>query len=176
MRFMALLVVILATACAGKGGSWPSLARRPVEGPIPVVVTALAGQASVAPAPEAPPPAIADVAARLSTIERDRVDIGMRIATQLAATRSAAAARGSRTDGDAWSKAQLESSRLERLGNQASDLHDRLDAIAGMLAEVGATGADVATPLKATGQSIGRVRALEAEVTAGVAAAAPAKP
>lgn len=126
--------------------------------------------------PAVPSPGLTDVAARLATIERDRVALDVRVSAQLATLRSAMAARGRQTEGDAWSKAQLESSRLDRLGNQASDLHDRLNVIAGLLAEVGATGTDIAGLFGTTGQTINRVRALEAEVAAGVNAANPAKP
>lgn len=202
MRIAVLLFLTVAvTACAGTGGAWPSLAPRSIEktvasgmdASIIVASTAQSLPPSHSPPPQpmstsptsdltrqllpprVPSPDIADVAARLSTIERDRTDLAARITSQLAATRSATAARGTKTEGDAWSKAQLETTRLERLGSQVSDLYDRLDVIAGTLAEAGANGAEVAGPLKTTGQAIGRVRALEAEVSAGLAAADSAK-
>ena len=189
MRSALILVVVLVSACAGKGGVWPSLARRPIEGSVPITAAvptdpsvtvaafAVSPPAVVTPPPAvaAPPPTVADVAARLAIIERDRADLATRVLAQLAMTRRAAAARGSRNEGDAWSKAQLETTRLDRLGNQAGDLHDRLNIIAGMLAEAGAAGADIASPLKATGQAIDRVRALEAEVAAGMAGESSAK-
>ena len=194
------------TACAGTGGAWPSLAPRPIEkavsgGAISPTTIALATPAplqlpsrpslplsqplpslltqTVPQQPFVSPlssPDIADVAARLSTIERDRIDLAARVAAQLAETRSAVAARGTKIEGDAWSKAQLEVTRLERLGSQATDLHDRLDMIAGTLAEVAASGVEVTGLLKATGQAIGRVRALDAEVSVVLARASSATP
>lgn len=182
MRLAVLLFLpAIVTGCAGTGGAWPSLAPRPIEKATPGDVTSPMVIASAAPAlstsltpaltPHPSSPDIADVAARLSTIERDRTELAARVTAQLAETRSAVVARGMKTEGDAWSKAQLEVTRLDRLGSQVSDLYGRLNAIAGTLAEVAANGGEVAGPLKATGQAIGRVRALDAEVNAGLAKA-----
>ncbi len=164
MRLPLILLVAAVAGCAGKDGTWPSLARRPIEGPRP-------GAAAVTPPPAAPgvpapvvPVAIGDVSARLSTIDRDAANLGTRIGEQRAtAADAAAAAKGTKPDGEAWAKAQLELTRLERLGNQLPDLRAKLDAIAGELAAAAATGTDVAEPLPATGAVIGRVAALQAE-------------
>ncbi|MGI4880412.1 MAG: hypothetical protein ACRYG4_23340, partial [Janthinobacterium lividum] len=82
--------------------------------------------------------------------------------------------KGSKADSEQWAKAQLELTRLERLGSQLGDLREKLDAIAGKLAAAAGDGADVTMPLKATGGVIGRVDVLQAEFDAGYAAASSA--
>ena len=174
MRWRPIFLVFLATGCAGNGGSWPSLARRPIEG-MRVPPTAKAVSAPVtpmtlptaAPVPAPLPPALGDVPAQLATIDRDAAHLGTRIGDQRGAAADAAtAAKGSKADSEAWAKAQLELTRLERLGNQVGDLRGRLDAIAGELAAAAAGGSDVAVPLKATGTVIGRIDAIQAEFEA----------
>lgn len=176
MRWPLILLVLAVAGCAGKDGSWPSLARRPIEGPRPSVVVANVTPAAAPVAPPAVlPPAIGDVAARVATIDRDAANLGTRIAEQRGVAADAAvAAKGSKPDGEAGAKAQLELTRLERLGNQVPDLRGKLDEIAGQLAAAAAGGTDVAVPLKATGAAIGRVDALQAEYDATYARASAA--
>lgn len=177
MRSFLILFALVATGCAGKDGTWPSLARRPIEGPRPSAVTAVPTAAPIAtPAlPAALPPAIGDVPAQLATIDRDAGNLGTRMGEQRATVTDAVrAAKGSKADSEQWAKAQLELTRLERLGSQLGDLHEKLDVIAGKLAAAAGSGADVTAPLKATGVVIGRVDALQAEFDAGYAAAASA--
>jgi len=177
MRWRPIFLVFLATGCAGNGGSWPSLARRPIEGmrvpptakavsaPVTPVTPVTLPTAATVPAPL--PPALGDVPAQLATIDRDAAHLGTRIGDQRGAAADAAtAAKGSKADSEAWAKAQLELTRLERLGNQVGDLRGRLDAIAGELAAAAAGGSDVAVPLKATGAVIGRIDAIQAEFEA----------
>lgn len=177
MRFFLISLALVATGCAGKDGTWPSLARRPIEGPRPS--TAVAAPAAAAPAtpvqPVAPPAAIGDVSAQLATIDRDAENLGTRIGEQrTAVTDAARVSKGTKADSEQWAKAQLELTRLERLGSQIGDLRDKLDGIAGKLAAAAGGGADVIAPLKATGVAIGRVDALQADFDAGYAAAASA--
>ena len=166
MRVLLILLVLAIGGCAGSGGTWPSLARRPIEGPAagasrpPVIATAIAPAIALAPPL---PPAISDARARVATIDRDLADLASRVATQTAASATAAAAARGQTEGDAWAKAQLEATRLERLGTQAGDLRDRLDTIAGTLAETAAAGVDVSAILQTTGRAIERARKLEAQ-------------
>jgi hypothetical protein len=175
-RFILLLAFVIA-GCAGKDGTWPSLARRPTEGPRPalVAVAPVAAPPVVAAPPAVLPPAIGDVTAQLATIDRDAANLGTRIGEQRAATTDAArTAKGTKADSEQSAKAQLELTRLERLGNQLGDLRGKLDGIAGKIAAAAGGGADVAAPLKATGAVIGRVDALQAEYDASYAAAASA--
>jgi hypothetical protein len=148
MRWPVVLILLGATACADRGGTWPSLARRPVEGPRTPAATAPI-PVSTPPAATAalPPPAIGDVPAQLATIDRDAANLGTRIGEQRAAAADAARmAKGTKADGEPWAKAQLELTRLERLGNQLGDLRGRLDGIAGRLAAAAGAGADVTVP------------------------------
>jgi hypothetical protein len=177
MRSFLILLALIVTGCAGKDGTWPSLARRPIEGPRPLAVAAApAAAATATPAPPAAlPPAIGDVSAQLATIDRDAGNLGTRIGEQRTAVADAArTAKGLKADSEQWAKAQLELTRLERLGSQLGDLREKLDAIAGKLAAAAGGGADVTAPLKATGVVIGRVDALQAGFDAGYAAAASA--
>ncbi|UAJ10452.1 hypothetical protein [Polymorphobacter megasporae] len=184
MRAFLLLLAFVATGCAGKDGTWPSLARRPIEGsrPSAAAVGTPVATAAVVTAPAAVPPpatgagaAIGDVPAQLATIDRDAENLGTRIGEQRAATAEAAkSAKGTKADSEEWAKAQLELTRLERLGNQLGDLRGKLDGIAGKLAAAAGGGADVAAPLKATGAVIGRVDALQAEYDASYSAASMA--
>ncbi len=172
MRKSVLLLLLLVAGCAGKDGTWPSLARRPIEGPRPGAVAAVA-----APPVQAPvvPAAIGDVPAQLATIDRDAANLDTRITEQRAATAaSAAAARGTRPDSEARAKAQLDLTRLERLGSQLGDLRGRLDGIAGKLAATAEGGTDVVAPLKSTGASIIRLDAQIAEFDAAYSAASAA--
>ena len=186
MRRLCCSLLILVTACAGRGGAWPSLARRPIEGPAASVTgngkCASAVQPSCAPqvaAIEAPPAtatptapvAIDDVAARLAVIDRDLTDAAARLTAQrTTAAAAATVARGAKPDSDAWSKAQIETTALDRIGNQVGDIRSRLDAIAGTLAAANAGGTDVAALLVNTGRLIARTIALQADYDKAAAA------
>jgi hypothetical protein len=108
-----------------------------------------------------------DAGARLSSIERDITSYEARLRSQLATTASAVAKRGAARTGDDAAAAEVETSRLDRLGGQAGDLRDRLNALAGDLAR---RGADAAL-LERTGKAIDRIEALRAEQAKGFAAA-----
>ena len=117
-------------------------------------------------------PELADADARLSSVERDVSAFAARLAPQLAATAKAATAgRGAAQDSDAGSTAQLEISRLDRLGGQAGDLRDRLNSLAGDLARRGAPG----TAFARIGAAIERVEALRAEQAKAYAAASASR-
>ncbi len=193
MRRVSPVLLLAVTACAAGGGAWPSLARRPVEGPRPPLtaprrcavatgeascapgggesVTAAGTPASPAPAVAAPPVAIDDISARLAVIDRDLGDTAARLATQKTATAAAvAAARGRAQTTPEWAKAELERTALDRIGNQIGDVRERLDGVAGTLAAASAGGADVSAPLLATGRLIARTTALTADYEAAAAA------
>jgi hypothetical protein len=186
MRRLSLVLLLAVTACAGGGGGWPTLARRPIEGPPPVLSetrkcaiatgTASCGApVAVVTAPIVPqlptaPVAIDDVAAKLAVIDRDLTDAAARLAAQRTAATAAATARGTPTDTPAWAKAQLELTALDRVGNQIGDIRERLDAIAGTLAAASAGGTDVAAPLLATGRLIARATAMQGDYDTTAAA------
>ncbi|MGI4877490.1 MAG: hypothetical protein ACRYG4_08390 [Janthinobacterium lividum] len=179
MRWSVPLLVFALAACAGSGGTWPSLARRTGEG-APMVARPAPGSnagSSVAAPPVAAAPvavlpvSIADVPARLSTIERDLTDLASRLQQQSATTGTAiAAARGAKTDSDAWSAAQLQLTRLEQSGNQVGDIRDRLDRVAGTLAAAAAGGADVVGPLRRVGLLLDQVEKMDEGFKSGFAA------
>ncbi len=176
MRLRSLILLLAVTACAN-GGGWPTLARRPIEGPPPTLsetrkCTVAVGAAScgaplaavttpIAPQAATASVAIDDVAAKLAVVDRDLTDAAERLAAQRTAATAAATARGTATDTPAWAKAQLELTALDRVGNQIGDIHERLDAIAGTLAAANAGGTDVAAPLLATGRLIARAKAMQ---------------
>ena len=174
MHWFTPSLLLMVAGCAGTDGTWPSLARRSIEGPRPgAVVTAEVAGPSIQAAVVSP--VIVDVSAQVATIDRDAANLGTRIAEQRAtAAVAASAARGSKSDSEAWAKAQFELTRLERLGNQLGDLRGRLDAIAGKLAAAAGTEADVTAALRSTGMSIGRLDAQIAEYDATYAAASAA--
>lgn len=190
MRCLCCLL-ILVTACAVRGEAWPSLAARPIEGPAsagtgrcaaakptcaaPLAATGASPAAAAGTLAAVPTVSVAtddvDVAARLVVIDRDLTDAAVRLTTQRAmATTAAAAANGAKPDSEAWSKAQIELSALDRIGNQIGDIRGRLDAIAGTLAAASAGGTDVAAPLVHTGRLIARTIALQADYNTAAAA------
>ncbi len=186
MRRLSPVLLLVVTACAGGGGGWPSLARRSIEGPPPVlsetrkcaVATGAASCGSPAIAvttpavPQVPTPTVAidDVSAKLAVIDRDLTDAAARLAAQRAIATAAATARGTATNTPAWAKAQLELTALDRVGNQIGDIHERLDAIAGTLAAASAGGTDVAAPLLATGRLIARATVMQRDYETTAAA------
>lgn len=184
MRLLPIVVLLVVTACA-RGGGWPSLARRPIEGlPVPAAPgrscaagpTPSCGPTTPIATPGVPPPptapvAIDDVPAKLAVIDRDLTDAATRLAAQrTAAAAAATAARGAATGSAAWTTAQLELTALDRIGNQIGDLRERLDKVAGTLAAASAGGGDVAVPLGATGRLIARATALQADYDTAAAA------
>ncbi|WP_419815674.1 hypothetical protein [Glacieibacterium sp.] len=161
----SILLVLLLSACAPTtAGPWPSLARRPGEAaplvPRPAAPPAVAASAAA-------PADTGDASARLSSIERDITSYEARLKTQLATTAAAVAKRGAARTGDDAAAAEVEATRLERLGGQAGDLRERLNALAGDLARRGADPALLAR----TGKAIDRIEALRAEQAKGFAAA-----
>ncbi len=198
--YRALGLILFLAACSGGGGSWPSLARRPIEGPLPaspvprrcaaavvptcgpapasapaVVATppqpASGTAAAAKPVEPAPPVALGDTVTQLDLIERDLSDAATRLAAQrTTASQAAAAARAAGEGSAAWAQAQVETTALERIGNQIGDIRARLDAIAGTLAAAGAGGTDTAMPLAATGRLITRATALQRDYDSAAAA------
>lgn len=163
----ALLLLLCLTGCASANSNWPSLAQRPGErATAAATAPAPAPAVPAAPVPTAAPPAGPAIvaAARIAEAERDIATTETRWREQAATTRAAvAAARGTSASSDAWAKGQLELSRLEKAGAQATDLRDGLDAIAGDLATAAAHGGDVAGSLAAVGRLIDRIEKLRAE-------------
>ncbi len=118
----------------------------------------------------APPVAIDDIASRLAVIDRDLTDAAARLAAQrTAATAATAKARAAKADSEARTQAEVERTALDRVGNQISDIRDRLDAIAGTLAAASAGGGDITAPFATTGRLIARATALQADYTAAAA-------
>lgn len=167
----AVTACLLLSACAGAGNNWPSLARRPAE-KIAAGLSAPADAPSAASeAATAPPSSVVTVAAaRISDSDKDLTGIETRWKRQETATQVAVAtAKSAARDSDAWSAAQLELSRFGKIGAQASDARERLNAIAGDLAVAAANGSDVASSLAATGKLIARADALIAAHSAAAA-------
>lgn len=160
----ALAACLLLTACAGAGGNWPSLARRPAE-KIAAGLSAPEVEGMSADAATAAPSSTATIAvARISDADRDLAAIEARWKRQRAATEAAVVtARNAARDSDAWSGAQLELSRFGKIGAQAADARERLNAIAGDLASAAASGTEVSASLTATGRLIARADALLAD-------------
>lgn len=184
MRRIAPLACLLVVACAAGDGTWPTLARRPGEvtpmvprpasgTPRPVEpVAADALPAAVTPRPA--PVVIDDVTAQLNTLARDLDDVASRLKQQRSALETATArARNAAADSEARGTVEVETTRLERIGGQVADLRDRLDAIAGTLADAAAGGTDVTTQIKAAGGLIARTRGLAADVKAAMPAGTP---
>ncbi len=120
------------------------------------------------PLPPTAPVAIDDVPTRLAVIGRDVGDAATRLAAQRTQTTTAtAAARGALPASAAWTRAQIEQTALNRIGNQLADLRTRLDTVAGTLAAASAGGTDVGMPLAATGRLIARLTTLQADYNAG---------
>ena len=183
VRQSILALLLVVAACGDRGGVWPTLARRPIEGPLPAAVAlprcaaASCGDAygSAAAAPAVVPSdvaalgadpsvavEIADIPARLTVIDRDLRDASERLTAQNTATAAAvAAARGAKADSSAASQAEIERTALDRIGNQVGEIRARLDAIAGTLAAASVGGTDVAAPLATTGRLIVRAIALQ---------------
>ena len=160
MRFAPLLLLGLTGCAATADGQWPSLARRPGE----VESGAPAGPAppepAVATASPGDPAPVAVAASRTVDAAREFAEVEARWQRQRGVTEAAVAAgRGAAPSSAAWAKAQLELTRLERIGAEIADLRDRADAIAGDLAQAAARGSDVAAALAATGSLIVRIDA-----------------
>jgi hypothetical protein len=163
MRFAPLILLAAAGCAATADGQWPSLARRPgeVESGARAVPPEPAAAETPAPAGDAAPVAVA--AGRTAAAAREFDEVEARWRQQREATDAAvAAAKGAAPNSAAWSKAQLELTRLERIGAEITELRDRLDAIAGDLAQAATQNSDVGAALQATGAVIGRVEAARA--------------
>jgi len=168
IRPFPIALLLLLPSCAAADGEWPSLARRPGE------VAAAAAPAPAAPAAEAPVDAGAGTAAdtgaaavaagRIAEAARDFEQVAARWERQRGETQTAvAAARGAAASSPAWARAQLELTRLERLGADLADLRDRLDAVAGDLALATSRGGDVRAVLGDAGALIGRIETARAD-------------
>lgn len=160
----ALLLLLATAGCAATAdGEWPSLARRPGEiesGSRAAPPTATPPEAA-APSGDAAPVAVA--AGRTAAAAREFDEVAERWQRQRGATEAAVtAARGAAPSSQAWAKAQLELTRLERIGAEIAELRDRTDAIAGDLAQAATQGSDVQAALAATGALIARIEAARA--------------
>ncbi|MDQ2897420.1 MAG: hypothetical protein M3Y09_17555 [Actinomycetota bacterium] len=171
----ALLPLLCLAACAdAPAGDWPSLALRPGEAQ-PLVTRPVAagrGEPAAPVAAAVPVDAVRDAEARAGSLERDVGAYEKRLRAQLADTEAA----GGKTGADAASSAQLELTRLDRLGSQAGDLRDRYNELAGDLARQAAAGGDVTALLSRIGTGIDKVEGLRAEQAktyAGIKAAVP---
>lgn len=164
MRPTLLLLLTTAGCAATADGEWPSLARRPGEiesgtrAAPPLQAAAPETTVPEAPAGDAAPVAVA--AGRTAAAAREFDEVEARWQSQRGATEAAvSAARGAAPSSQAWSKAQLELTRLERIGAEIAELRDRTDTIAGDLAQAAAQGSDVQAALAATGTLIARIEA-----------------
>jgi hypothetical protein len=165
----ALLLLLATAGCAATAdGQWPSLARRPGEiesgggaAPQPEIVPAATPAEAAAPPGDAAPVAVA--AGRTAAAAREFNEVEARWQRQRGVTEAAVtAARGAAPSSQAWAKAQLELTRLERIGAEIAELRDRTDAIAGDLAQAATQGSDVQAALAATGAVIARIEAARA--------------
>lgn len=182
MRRLAPLACLLVVACAASDGIWPTLARRPGE-VTPMVPRPASGAErptnvvapdtpQMAETPRPVPVAIDDVTAQLNTLARDLDDVAARLKQQQGALETATVrARNAAPDSDARGTVEVETTRLERIGGQVADLRDRLDAIAGTLADAAASGTDVTGQIKTAGGLIARTRGLADSVKAAMPAA-----
>ena len=167
---VTFLPFALLTACAAGSGEWPSLAKRPGEAAVAAGPAAGAGDSAVA-----APAAV--IAGRVQDASRDLDRLAERLTAQTATTSAAArAARGSGAASELAATAQLELSRLERIGAQLSDLRDRLDALAGDAAVAAAQTGLAPAELAAIGRLIQRTEALHAGFAAAFEAARASTP
>jgi hypothetical protein len=161
---LPLALLLLLPACAATAeGQWPSLARRPgeVDSGSPSVAPAAAPTAS---ATTGDASAAAVAAGRIAGASKDFEQLTASWRQQRDQTEAAvAAARGTAASSQPWSRAQLELTRLERLGSEISELRERLNAVAGDLALAAAQGSEVAAALGQAGQLIARIEAARAE-------------
>lgn len=165
-RVVPFAIVLMLSACAaGAEGEWPSLARRPGEvesGSTLVEATPPAEPAATGPAGNAAVPVVA--IGRIDEAARNFEQVSTRWKQQSSATQAAvAAARGAAVSSQPWSHAQLELTRLERLGAELSDLRSQLGAVAGDLAVASTQGVDVKAALDRAGALIARVDAARDE-------------
>jgi hypothetical protein len=178
IRALPLLFVAVTGCAATADGEWPSLARRPGEiegGSRGVPVAAAGGAAAPAAATPAPPapgaiasgaadsPAVDAAAARIADISREFGEVEARWQRQRTLLDAAvAAASRAAPDTPEWSKAQLELTRLERLGATMAELRDSANIIAGDLAQGAAAGSDVGAALASAGTLLDRLEAARA--------------
>lgn len=188
--FLCSLTMIMA-GCAATDGDWPSL-RTPEEKQALAqgkpLSTASAAPAAAAPesaasapvsasvpassATSAPTPALSALAARLAEERRDFDVSYARWEKQKQAVDTAvAAATGAAPASEAWSKAQLELSRLSQAGAKFDEIRTTTNRVAGDLAVLAVSGMDVSATLGDTGRLIRRVdEALEQHRAAAEAA------
>ena len=166
MRLPLIALLTALTACTA-GSDWPSLARRPGESaPLPSAATPDSATAAVS-APSGGVPSV--IAGRMIEASRESAAVAKRWQGQRAATASAvAAAQGTADSSDAAVKAQLELSRLDRIGAQISDLRTRLDSIGGDLALAAVDGHETGAALRELGGLISTVEALRNDHLAAV--------
>lgn len=162
IRPAVLALLLFLPACAATAeGEWPSLARRPGETQSAATVMAAAAPTTV---PAADAGAVTVAASRVATIARDFDNLMTNWRRQRGDTEAAVtAARGAAASSAPWARAQLELTRLERLGSEMADLRTQADTVAGDLAVAGSSGAEVKPALDRAGQLIARIEAARAE-------------
>lgn len=169
MRLLPLLLLAVTGCAATADGEWPSLARRPGEIEAGTRAAAetppeAATPVTAAPAPAGDNAAVVTAAARIADIAREFTELEGRWARQRTATDTAlTAAKSAAPSTPAWSRAQLELTRLERLGATMAELGDRANGIAGDLAQAAAAGSEVKAALDSAGVLIGRIEAARAD-------------
>jgi hypothetical protein len=163
---ISLVALLLLPACTA-GSDWPSLARRPGESaPLP---SADAPDAATAASNTASGGVSSAIAGRMVDASREIAAVAKRWQRQQAATTSAVtAAHGAADSSEVAVKAQLELSRLDRIGAQISDMRTRLDAIAGDLALTAADGQETGAGFRELGGLIGTVETLRKDHLAAV--------
>ena len=176
IRSLSIAVLMLAAGAATPAfaecappppGKWPSLALRPGEVQPLVARPAAVGAAGGAVADPAPSATVRDAATRQASLDRDVIAYEKRLRAQLA---DSAAANG-KAGADAKADAEVQQTRLDKLGSQAGDLRDRFNELAGDLARQAAAGTDVQSALVRVGTGIDRVEALRAEQAKAFASA-----
>lgn len=120
-RRIALFALLLPAACAGTGGSYPSLQPRP--GELPREIAAPGDGAPAALAAEQAISLRADLAREQTLLDQTEADLR---GTSAALDRAVAAARGSQIGSEPWSNAQMALSRHDLARAPLVDIRARL--------------------------------------------------
>lgn len=120
-RRLLLLALLPLAACAGSGGSYPSL--QPRAGELPRVIEAPGQGLAAALAPEQQASLRADLAREQALLASTEADLS---ATSAALDRALAAARGAGIGTEAWSNAQMALSRHDLARAPLVDIRARL--------------------------------------------------
>ncbi|WP_199554432.1 hypothetical protein [Sandaracinobacteroides hominis] len=134
---VTLLGLLLATACKGPSGSFPSLAPRP--GEIPRVIDAPDAEQQPGLSDSERAGLSADVAREskaLADVEKAMASEGAQL------TRALQAARGSKSGSEAWSNAQMALSRYDLARSPLGDIEVRLTPLLRMVDSLPGSDAD----------------------------------